>query len=145
MCSHSSEQINSGICWTKAQNHHQKYYWMEWEIKEEARYEAWDFLVCAVIFLFDTCFIFGKHLLVTYFPWFNADLTKKQIFPCFSYSLRTALTWISRQWFWTWFCVSGKQTSAYTQPSQWICPSGLDFWKFSVTWFEGTVWITVPP
>ena len=50
MCSHSSEQINSGIRWTKAPKHHQKCYWREWEIKKEASYEAWDFF-CTQLFL----------------------------------------------------------------------------------------------
>lgn len=64
MCSYSWQQINCRTHWMKAQKHHQKYYWIEWENKEEASMKPDFFCVCRTIFLFVIGSISGKHLLL---------------------------------------------------------------------------------
>lgn len=133
MCSYSSEWVNSGIYWMKAQKHHSKYYWMEWEIKEEANYEAWEFFMHAITLLLTLAFFLERifyalislNLMLT---WVKMSLPRFFLLTedCFDVNFKDVVLKLT-------LCF--RQTD-FLLPTQWTCPSSLGIWKFSVnmTW-----------
>lgn len=78
--------------------------------------------LCAAVFLFDTCFISGKHL----YSLVSSDLMLT--WAKLSLSLFFLLTEVYFNMYfkpvvWTLLCVSGRQTS-YPQSNHWVCTPG---------------------
>lgn len=82
----------------KVQKHHWKYYWMGWEIKEEASYEAWDFFVLQLFFFLTLVLFLGSIFcslisLDTMLTWVKTNLSRFFLFTenCFNNNFKAVV------------------------------------------------------